>query len=79
LDCSLEFKKGESPTNIELSKEEDFEAVLKMEEEFIEKMCKDIIKHKPTLVFTEKGVSGTWREGARCEVLRAAARAVSDG
>lgn len=57
LDCGLEFKKGESPTNIELTKEEDFESVLRMEEEYIEKLCKDIIKHKPTLVFTEKGVS----------------------
>jgi len=57
LDCGLEYKKGESPTNIELSKEEDFETVLKMEEDAIEKMCNDIIKVKPTLVFTEKGVS----------------------
>jgi len=31
--------------------------VLKMEEEAIERMCKDIISHKPDLVFTEKGVS----------------------
>jgi len=53
----LEYKKGESPTNLELTKEEDFETVLKMEEEAIEKMCNDIIRVKPTLVFTEKGVS----------------------
>jgi len=53
----LEYKKAESATNIELTKEEDFETVLRMEEEAIEKMCKDIIQHKPTLLFTEKGVS----------------------
>lgn len=57
MDCGLEYKKGESPTNLELAKESDFETLLKMEEEAIEKMCKDIIKHRPTLVFTEKGVS----------------------
>jgi len=28
-----------------------------MEEDFIEQMCKEIIKYKPTVVFTEKGVS----------------------
>ena len=57
LDCNLEFKKGESQTNIELSGETDFNRILELEEEYIKKMCDDIIKHKPTLVFTEKGVS----------------------
>ena len=28
-----------------------------MEEEFVQQMCDDIIKHKPDLVITEKGVS----------------------
>ena len=58
LDCPLEFKKGESQTSLELSKEEDFAAVLAMEEEFVKKMCDDIIKFKPDLVVTEKGLSG---------------------
>lgn len=57
LDCPLEFKKGESQTNLELTKETDFEAVLRQEEEFIEKMCNNIIALKPDLVCTEKGVS----------------------
>jgi len=57
LDCNLEFKKGESQTNIELSGETDFNRILQLEEEFIKKMCDAIIKHNPTLVFTEKGVS----------------------
>lgn len=57
LDCNLEYKKGESQTNIELSQETDFNRILQLEEEFIKKMCADIIAHKPTLIFTEKGVS----------------------
>lgn len=57
LDCNLEYKKGESQTNIELSAETDFHRILQLEEEFVKKMCDDIIEHKPTLVITEKGVS----------------------
>ncbi|CAL1526564.1 unnamed protein product [Lymnaea stagnalis] len=57
LDCNLEYKKGESVTNIEISQEQDFSKILKLEEEFIEKVCKEIIALKPDLVITEKGVS----------------------
>jgi len=57
LDCTLEYKKGESVTQLDLSHDDDFETVLKIEEEAVEAMCKDIIKFRPTLVFTEKGVS----------------------
>lgn len=57
LDCNLEYKKGESQTNIELSQDADFNRILQLEEEFIKKMCDHIIEKKPTLVFTEKGVS----------------------
>jgi T-complex protein 1 subunit gamma len=57
LDCPLEYKKAESATNIEISKEEDFEAILKQEEEYIAKVCGEIIALKPDLVITEKGVS----------------------
>lgn len=57
LDCSLEYKKGESETNIELSNEEDWDLLLKQEEEYIARICADIIAHKPDLVITEKGVS----------------------
>lgn len=37
-----------------------------MEEEYIQQICEDIIRLKPDLVFTEKGISGmshthTWR------------------
>lgn len=57
LDCNLEFKKGESQTNIELSGEMDFNRILQLEEEYIKKMCDDIIAIKPDIVITEKGVS----------------------
>merc|ERR1711936_202873 len=57
LDCNLEFKKGESQTNIEIMKEEDFSKVLEAEEAYIKKICDEIIAFKPDLVITEKGVS----------------------
>jgi len=57
LDCSLEYKKGESQTNIELSNETDWDTLLKQEEEYVARICADIIAHKPDLVVTEKGVS----------------------
>lgn len=55
LDCPLEFKKGESQTMLEISSDADWAKVLKQEEEYIENVCNEIIKHKPDLVFTEKG------------------------
>ncbi|XP_062320897.1 T-complex protein 1 subunit gamma-like [Osmerus eperlanus] len=57
LDCSLEYKKGESQTDIEITREEDFSRLLQMEEEYIKQICDDIIRIKPDLLFTEKGVS----------------------
>lgn len=57
LDCPLEYKKGESQTNIEVSKETDWNRILEIEEEQIKQMCDKIVELKPDLVFTEKGVS----------------------
>merc|ERR1719434_336772 len=57
VDCPLEYKKGESQTNVEITKESDWEKLLQQEEEEIKKMCDDVIKVKPDLVITEKGVS----------------------
>ncbi|KAI8647117.1 T-complex protein 1 subunit gamma [Parasitella parasitica] len=57
LDCPLEYKKGESQTNIEISKEADWNRILQIEEEQVKAMCDKIISLKPDLVFTEKGVS----------------------
>lgn len=58
LDCPLEYKKGESQTSLELHGEQDFAQILKLEEEAVEKMCNEILKFKPDLVVTEKGLSG---------------------
>jgi T-complex protein 1 subunit gamma len=58
LDCTLEYKKGESQTNIEISKEEDWNKILQIEEEQVKLMCDAILAVKPDLVITEKGVSG---------------------
>lgn len=57
LDCPLEYKKGESQTNIEVTREEDWNRFLQIEEEQIRSMCDRIIELKPDVVFTEKGVS----------------------
>ncbi|CDH49994.1 t-complex protein 1 subunit gamma [Lichtheimia corymbifera JMRC:FSU:9682] len=57
LDCPLEYKKGESQTNIEITKEADWNRILEIEEEQVKAMCDKIIGLKPDLVFTEKGVS----------------------
>ncbi|EER42189.1 T-complex protein 1 subunit gamma [Histoplasma capsulatum H143] len=57
LDCPLEYKKGESQTNIEVSKEDDWNRILQIEEEQVKHMCDAILALKPDLVITEKGVS----------------------
>ncbi len=99
LDCSLEYKKGESQvrcclnpqssseglfknivnwpltscssqTDIEITREEDFARILQMEEEYIQQICEDIIRLKPDLVFTEKGVSGAYEHSWSHVVMR---------
>jgi len=75
LDTPLEYKKGESQTNMELSVENtnyngdndnktdaataqpDWNALLKLEEDYVAELCAQIIAHKPDIVITEKGVS----------------------
>jgi len=57
LDCPLEYKKGESMTNMEFTKEDDFKKALAMEETEVLRMCEHILKVKPDIVITEKGVS----------------------
>ena len=58
LDCSLEYSKGESQTNIEVTNEGDYARLLQIEEEYVEGLCADIIRFKPDVVITEKGISG---------------------
>jgi len=57
LDCNLEYKKGESQTNMEFMQETDFRRILQLEENYIKQICEDIIALKPDLVLTEKGIS----------------------
>lgn len=57
LDCPLEYKKGESMTNLEMMKEEDFKKALESEEDEVRKMCEEILRVKPDVVITEKGIS----------------------
>lgn len=57
LDCNLEYKKGDSQTNVEIMNEGDFTRILQLEEEYIQKICSEIIALKPDLIFTEKGIS----------------------
>eukprot|EP00567_Pseudictyota_dubia_P017464 CAMPEP_0197447954 /NCGR_PEP_ID=MMETSP1175-20131217/15600_1 /TAXON_ID=1003142 /ORGANISM="Triceratium dubium, Strain CCMP147" /LENGTH=573 /DNA_ID=CAMNT_0042979535 /DNA_START=48 /DNA_END=1769 /DNA_ORIENTATION=+ len=57
LDSPLEYKKGESQTNVEITNDEDWNTMLRMEEEYVENMCMEIIAFKPDVVITEKGVS----------------------
>lgn len=53
----MEYKKGESQTAVEISKEEDWEKILQQEEKEVKKMCDEIIAVGCDLVVTEKGVS----------------------
>jgi len=59
LDCPLEYKKGESQTNMEFSKESDWERAQDIEEEQVKALVYKILEFKPDLVITEKGVSDT--------------------
>jgi len=58
LDCPLEYKKGESQTNMEFSKEGDWARAQEIEEEQVKAMCERLVEVGCDLVITEKGVSG---------------------
>mmetsp|Transcript_18510 Transcript_18510/g.32130 ORF Transcript_18510/g.32130 Transcript_18510/m.32130 type:complete len:549 (+) Transcript_18510:140-1786(+) len=57
LDSGLEYKKGESQTNVEITNEAEWGKLLKLEEDYVERAVADLLKCKPDLVITEKGVS----------------------
>jgi T-complex protein 1 subunit gamma len=57
IDTPLEYKKSETTIAIEVTKEEDWETLLKQEEDFLRMQAKCIIALKPDVVITEKGVS----------------------
>ncbi len=60
LDCPLEYKKGESQTNVEVTEAGQWERLLAIEEEQIKEVCDQILRVKPDIVITEKGVSGMY-------------------
>jgi T-complex protein 1 subunit gamma len=57
LDSPLEYKKGESMLNEEMSKDSDFKDILEQERKEMRIICDYILKFKPDIVVTEKGVS----------------------
>jgi T-complex protein 1 subunit gamma len=57
LDCPLEYKKGENMIDIEMTRDTDFENILKLEEDWIYRICSHISSFKPDVVITEKGLS----------------------
>lgn len=57
LDSSLEYKKGEGVTNMELNEAQSFTRALEIEEEQIRAMCNSIISTGTDIVVTEKGIS----------------------
>jgi T-complex protein 1 subunit gamma len=57
LDCPLEYKKGETQTNMEVTKENDWNALLQLEEQQVEQMCQEIIRHKPDIVIAQHYLS----------------------
>lgn len=57
LDCPLEYKKGENSINVELKDANNFEQLLKLEEEYVKGLCEDIAGGRPSQ--GEEGVVGT--------------------
>lgn len=57
LDCPLEYKKAESQTNMEMTKENDMVDALQQEQLEIAQMANFIMKWNPDVVITEKGLS----------------------
>ncbi|ORM41205.1 T-complex protein 1 subunit gamma [Babesia sp. Xinjiang] len=57
LDCTLEYKKGESQTIVDISDEAGWAKLLEQEETEIFNMCQNIIQTGCNVVVTEKGVS----------------------
>eukprot|EP01090_Pellita_catalonica_P004440 TRINITY_DN1426_c0_g1_i2.p1 TRINITY_DN1426_c0_g1~~TRINITY_DN1426_c0_g1_i2.p1 ORF type:complete len:446 (+),score=102.63 TRINITY_DN1426_c0_g1_i2:48-1385(+) len=57
LDVGIEPKKLENAAQIDLLKGDDWTKILQAEEDFVRKMCENILAFKPDLVITEKGLS----------------------
>lgn len=57
IDCPLEYRKGESVTNMELSDKDAFTRALQIEEEHVRKLCMGIVDSGADVVISEKGIS----------------------
>ncbi len=57
LDTALEYTKAATTITVEVSKDTDWEELLKQEEDFLRRQAKAIIALKPDVLITEKGVS----------------------
>lgn len=57
LDCNLEFKKSQNPVNHQVDKAPNWEKIMRLEEEQVKKVVADIVKLRPDVVITEKGIS----------------------
>lgn len=59
---------------MEFTKEDDFKKALMLEEEEVKKICDEILRVKPDIVITEKGVSDSAQhflmQGGNCTVIR---------
>lgn len=73
LDCPLEYKKGESQTNMEMTKDTDMADALQQEINEVATVCAQILKFNPDIVITEKGVSDLAQHfllKGNCSVIR---------
>jgi len=57
LDCDIEFKKGETRSNLEITNGTQWKELMKAEEDYEIYLCNIIKKFNPDLIFTEKNVS----------------------
>jgi T-complex protein 1 subunit gamma len=61
LDCTLEYKKGESQTNVEISNEGDWEALLKAEEDWVKATVSFFYFFAPVFLDNLHGLGGSFQ------------------
>ena len=57
LDCGLEYTKGESQTDVEVTDAASLGKLLEQEEAYVKKLCEAVVRARPDVVVTEKGIS----------------------
>jgi len=81
LDCNLEFSKSQNPVNHKVDRAPDWEKIMRQEEEQVKKTVMEIVKLKPDLVITEKGISDEaqhWFVKYNITALRRVRKSVND-